>query len=88
MTDHRLIALDLALPMLQTSRRNYPGMAAQYLCADAENLPLSARSVAQIYSNLALQWAQDLEATFAGFKQVLERGGRLTFATFGPETLC
>ena len=88
MTDHRLIALDLALPMLQTSRRNYPGMAAQYLCADAENLPLSARSVAQIYSNLALQWAQDLEATFAGFKQVLERGGRLTVATFGPETLC
>lgn len=86
--DHHLIALDLALPMLQTSRRNYPDMAAQYLCADAESLPLAAQSVAQIYSNLALQWAQDLEATFTGFKQVLKQDGRLTFATFGPSTLC
>lgn len=82
-----LIALDLALPMLQTCQRKYPELAAKYLCADAENLPFASHSIAQIYSNLALQWAQDLAATLAGFKRVLEPGGKLVFATFGPATL-
>lgn len=86
--DHHLLALDLALPMLQTSRYKYPEMKAGYLCADAEHLPFAPRSIGQIYSNLALQWAQDLAATCAGFKRVLKPGGQLVFATFGPATLC
>lgn len=86
--DQCLIALDLALPMLQTCRRKYPELAAQYLCADAENLPFAPHGVAQIYSNLALQWAQDLAATLAGFKRALRPEGRLVFTTFGPATLC
>ena len=85
---HPLIALDLALPMLQISRCKYPGMAVNYLCADAENLPFAPQSIAQIYSNLALQWAQYLPATLAGFRRVLRPGGALVFATFGPATLC
>lgn len=82
-----LLALDLALPMLQVSRSNYPAMDAEYLCADAEQLPLAAQRIEQIYSNLALQWVQDLPVTLAGFKRVLKPGGNLCFATFGPETL-
>ncbi len=84
---HLLVALDLALPMLQASRRNYPGMAAHYLCADAERLPFAAQSVSQIYSNLALQWMQDLPATLDEFRRALGPKGRLVFATFGPATL-
>ncbi len=83
-----LIALDLALPMLKTSRTKYPAMGVQYLCGDAEQLPFAEHSICQIYSNLALQWVHDLAATFAGFKRVLKPGGRLIFATFGPMTLC
>lgn len=83
----QMIALDIALPMLQTSRRKYPAMPVQYLCADAENLPIASNSIDQIYSNLALQWAQDLPASCAGFKRVLKTPGQLVFATFGPETL-
>lgn len=83
----QLIALDLAMPMLQTCRRNYPGMSAQYVCADAEKLPFASNSIDQIYSNLALQWAQDLSATLLDFKRVLKGKGRLVFATFGPQTL-
>lgn len=83
----RLIALDLALPMLQTSRLNYPDMVAQYVCADAERLPFAAQSIRQIYSNLALQWMQDLSATLVGFRRALGPKGRLVFATFGPATL-
>lgn len=83
----RLIALDLALPMLQTSRFNYPDMTAQYVCADAEYLPFAAQSIRQIYSNLALQWMQDLQTALVGFRRVLGPKGRLVFATFGPATL-
>ena len=83
----QMIALDIALPMLQTSRRKYSAMAVHYLCADAEKLPIADNSIDQIYSNLALQWAQDLSASCVDFKRVLTKQGQLVFATFGPETL-
>lgn len=86
-TSSQLLALDIALPMLQISRRKYPAMSAGYICADAEKLPFANNSIEQIYSNLALQWAQDLSATFGGFKQVLRPRGRLVLATFGHKTL-
>ena len=39
------------------------------------------------YSNLCLQWVEDLPAVFAGFRRVLKPGGLLLCSTFGPETL-
>ena len=86
-TGNQMIALDIALPMLQTSRRKYPAMPVQYLCADAEKLPIASHSIDQIYSNLALQWAQALQASCVDFKRVLKKQGELIFSTFGPETL-
>lgn len=82
-----LIALDIALPMLHACRRNYPNLIARHLCADAENLPFASASIDSIYSNLALQWAQDLPKTLKGFRRVLKGNGQLVFATFGPATL-
>lgn len=82
-----LIAVDLALPMLELSQSKYHDLAIRHLCADAEHLPLRVGSVGQIYSNLALQWLQDLPAVFEEFKRVLQPGGALRFATFGPKTL-
>jgi malonyl-CoA O-methyltransferase len=52
-----------------------------------ERLPLAADSMNLVWSNLALQWANDLEATLMGFHRVLAPGGLLMFATFGPDTL-
>lgn len=83
----QLLALDIALPMLAASRRNYPAMSAQYVCGDAEKLPFADNSIDRIYSNLALQWTQDLSATLAAFQRVLKNRGSLVFATFGPQTL-
>lgn len=82
-----LVALDIAMPMLQISKSRNGGMPVAYLCADAEKMPFAANSVRQIYSNLALQWCQDLPVVFADCKRILESGGRLVFATFGPDTL-
>jgi malonyl-CoA O-methyltransferase len=75
------------MPMLVASRRKYPGMPADYVCGDAEKLPFANNSIDRIYSNLALQWAQDLSAALLDLNRVLKRRGSLVFATFGPQTL-
>lgn len=98
-----LLALDLAPAMLAATRARVPqtpwlqrvraclssGTAPdmQPLCADMERLPLATNSVDLVWSNLALQWALDLNATIKGLHRVLAPGGLLMFATFGPDTL-
>lgn len=90
-----LVALDLAEGMLEHARRrvrwwqSVPGLrpALHPVCADLECLPLAPGSVGLIWSNLALQWVNDLPRTFAGMHGALEPGGLLMFSTFGPDTL-
>ena len=57
------------------------------LCADVEALPLAANSVGMVWSNLAVQWCNDLPAAFAEMHRVLQPEGLLMFSTFGPDTL-
>ncbi|MHB9100473.1 MAG: malonyl-ACP O-methyltransferase BioC [Sulfuricella sp.] len=91
----RVIELDIAPAMLRASRGHQPAwkrllpfMAGEErVCGDIESLPLRAGSVGMIWSNLALQWSNDLDATFGGMWRVLESGGLLMFSTFGPDTL-
>lgn len=83
-----IIALDIALPMLQVTQTKLSDTAnVSYLCADAEQLPLSEQIVDGVFSNLALQWCVNLDAVFTGIKRVLKPGGRLVFSIFGPQTL-
>jgi malonyl-CoA O-methyltransferase len=83
-----VIALDIALPMLQLTRTKLSDTAnVSYVCADAEQLPLTGQIVDGVFSNLALQWCVNLEAVFTDIKRVLKPGGRLIFSTFGPQTL-
>jgi malonyl-CoA O-methyltransferase len=83
-----VIALDIALPMLQVTRTKLADNASvRYLCADAERLPLAEKAVDRVFSNLALQWCVNLDAVFADIKRVLKPGGQLVFSTFGPQTL-
>ena len=84
----QVIALDLALPMLQQAKRQAGWWKPfQRVCADAAALPLADNSVDVIFSNLCLPWTDDLPAVFAGFRRVLKPGGLLLCSTFGPETL-
>jgi malonyl-CoA O-methyltransferase len=99
----RVLALDLALPMLQQhidARPRESGLmrslvrllpsasaAPARICADARALPLAEHSVDVVFSNLCLQWIDDLPALFAGFRRVLRPGGMLIVSTFGPDTL-
>lgn len=90
----RLLALDLAEPMLQLACPPRPFWqkwldrpAVSPVCADMSRLPLATGSVNMIWSASSLQWCSDLPATFAEFRRVLAPGGLLMFATFGPDTL-
>ena len=84
----QVVALDLALPMLREAKKQ-SGWWKPFarVCADARALPIADNSVDVLYSNLCLQWVEDLPAVFAGFRRVLKPGGLLLCSTFGPETL-
>lgn len=89
-----VISLDIALGMLQASRETerwwkklFAGNRQRFICADVEALPLAAQSVDMAWSNLALQWCNDLPQTFSGLHRVLKPEGLLIFSTFGPDTL-
>lgn len=93
----RLIGLDLAHAMCRQAQdrarpQGWRGLLARTsrlapVCADLQHLPLKANSVDLVWSSLALQWVDDLEATFKGMHRVLKPGGLLLFASFGPDTL-
>ncbi len=82
----RVIALDLAMPMLQRVR---PGWRRplRRVCADARAMPLPDASIDVLFSNLCIQWIDDLPRVFDEFRRVLRPGGYLAVSTFGPETL-
>lgn len=98
-----LCALDIAPAMLHATRARLPRPAwtertlqrltarpsrrTHLVCADMARLPLAPDSFNLVWSSLALQWANDLEATLKGLHRVLAPGGLLMFATFGPDTL-
>ena len=90
-----LFALDIAVGMLDRARRrlkwwqSVPGMRAPLhaIAADVERLPLANASIGLAWSNLALQWVNDLPATLKEMHRVLQPGGLVMFSTFGPDTL-
>jgi malonyl-CoA O-methyltransferase len=57
------------------------------VCGDVCRLPLAARSVDLVWSNLTLQWVDELPQALAELHRVLNVGGLFTFTTFGPDTL-
>lgn len=88
----QIVALDLAPNMLRTARR-HAGLLARlrraqtFVCGDAERLPLAKGSADLVFSNVTLQWCNNLDAVFSEFRRVLKPGGLLLFSTFGPDTL-
>ena len=89
-----IIALDIAIGMLQVARgtagwwrKLFAGRRERFLCADVEALPITSNSVEMVWSNLAMQWCNDLPATFSELNRVIKAEGLLMFSTFGPDTL-
>lgn len=90
-----VMELDLALGMLKQGERGGSRWkrlftrrsAPQKICADLEALPLKHAGVELLWSNLALQWCDDLPRVFSEMHRVLKVDGLLMFSTLGPDTL-
>jgi len=96
----QVLSLDFAYPMLQKTRSTrrqvgllqdlknlMRGNREHLLCADIEALPLADNSLGLVWSNLAVQWCNDLDKALAEFHRVMQPESLLMFSTFGPDTL-
>jgi malonyl-CoA O-methyltransferase len=88
----QVVSLDIALGMLQKTKLQRPILQKilnkqHLLCADIESLPIASASMGLVWSNLALQWCNDLDGAFSEVARVLQPNGLFMFSTFGPDTL-
>ncbi len=86
--DSRLVALDLSESMLRQASKNAQQQAKlAYICGDMENVPCADAGFDLIFSNLTLQWCNDVGQALGEFARLLRPGGAVLFTTFGPDTL-
>ncbi|HET9864152.1 MAG TPA: malonyl-ACP O-methyltransferase BioC [Steroidobacteraceae bacterium] len=83
-----VVAVDIAPGMLAQARQQSRWLRRfERVRADAYALPFADGAFDLVFSNLMLQWCDDLDAVFAEIARVLKPGGLFSFSTFGPGTL-
>lgn len=78
-------ALDLSPKMLSVTREQ--GAADRYLEGDIESLPLADEQVSLAWSNLAVQWCNDLRQGLGELYRVTKPGGCVAFTTLAAGSL-
>lgn len=78
-------ALDLASPMLEEACRMEA--ADHYVLADIEAIPLPTAQFCLAWSNLAVQWCDDLRRALNELYRVVRPGGRIAFTTLADGSL-
>lgn len=78
-------ALDLSAQMLAQARSQQT--AHHYTQGDIEALPFASRSFDLVWSNLAVQWCDDLRAAIGELYRVARPGGRVAFSTLLADSL-
>lgn len=81
----RITGIDVAQGMIDFCRQQSDGES--YICADACQLPVAENSYDLIFSNLTIQWIENLPELFQELNRVLKKDGLLLFTTLGPDTL-
>lgn len=82
----RLLALDMALPMLQATNQHHIANCT-LLCADVQAMPLCDNLFDLAVSNLTIQWCLRTEVLFAELFRIARPGAKVLLSTFGPQTL-
>ncbi|WP_258240317.1 methyltransferase domain-containing protein [Pseudidiomarina homiensis] len=73
------LGMDITPAMLTEAQRHNPSM--NLVAADMEQLPLRRQSVGLLFSNLAMQWSNDLSALLAEWYRVLAPGAQIAAST-------
>ncbi|MEQ2027053.1 malonyl-ACP O-methyltransferase BioC [Xenorhabdus szentirmaii] len=81
----QVIALDLAEGMLRHAQEQHT--ADYYLQGDMEHLGLAENSMDLCFSNLAVQWCNDLPSAIQEFYRVTRPGGLIVFSTLAQGSL-
>ncbi|MCH8500302.1 MAG: malonyl-ACP O-methyltransferase BioC [Aliidiomarina sp.] len=85
------IGVDIAAAMLDVAQQRIeniaPPCSRDFICADAEQLPLAAAQVDVIYSNMALQWCQNPDAVLRECARVLSPNGYALVSVVLPQSL-
>jgi len=84
----RVVAADISPGMLSLARRRSRWWRRiECVEADARSLPFADAAFDLVFTNLMLQWVDDLDAALREVRRVLKPGGLLLASSFGPETL-
>lgn len=83
-----VVGADLAHNMCVVSNEKLQEIPFTAITCDSENLPFAKHSFNGIYSNLMLQWSEQLKDLFYEAHRTLKPGGLFAFATLGPKTMC
>jgi len=78
-------ALDLSLSMLRQAQSQQA--AQHYIAADIEALPLAEARFDLAWSNLAVQWCNDLGQALGELHRVVRPGGAVAFTTLAGGSL-
>lgn len=83
--DNQVIALDISAAMLDKARQQ--NSASIYLIGDIEKLPIATGTIDIAFSNLAIQWCDNIARAITEFYRVLRSGGILAVSTLAKGSL-
>jgi len=91
----KMLAIDIATSMHLQARPPVSwwkqltarGNQTHYVGGDIEQMPFKDACAGLVWSNLTLQWCNDLKQTITEIHRILQVNGLFMFSTFGPDTL-
>lgn len=81
----KVIALDLSYSMLSVAKQKKT--ATNYIVADIELLPFQNETIDFCFSNLAIQWCNDMNTALSELYRVTKKGGSIVFSTLSDGSL-
>lgn len=78
--DAEMTCFDLSPAMLECVKKKKLS-STTYVCGDIDNLPALQRRVDLFFSNLVVQWSDDLFVVLSSLYKQLETGGKVVFST-------
>lgn len=77
----QVTAFDLSEAMLEQCRLRCRQLSVEYIQGDAENLPFKSEQFDIIFSSLAIQWCDDLDALVTSLVDIIQPSGKVIFST-------